>query len=129
MRARRLAVLVGLVLLVQVVSAPASIAVDQVTVPTVVGQVVTVTWQGTVLPGANATSDCSGTLAVAADPHDVNLAVPAGTYSQVAVQGSVSIAFIFAPAPTRIMPGLIHSTAASAVTSSSTPPCNGTAWP
>jgi len=93
MRARRLAVLVGLVLLFQVVSAPPSIAVDQVMVPTVVGQVVTVTWQGTVLPGANATSDCSGTLAVAADPHDVNLAVPAGTYSQVAVQGTVSIAF------------------------------------
>jgi hypothetical protein len=93
MRARRLAVLLLLAALIQIVGAPPSIAADDVTVPTAAGQVVTVTWEGTALPGANATSDCSGTLAVAADSHDVNLAVPAGTYSQVAVLGTASIAF------------------------------------
>ena len=93
MRARRLALVILFVLLVQITGAPASIATDQVTVPTIVGQVVTVTWQGTVLPGANPTSDCSGTLSVAADAHDVDLAVPAGTYGRVAVLGTASIAF------------------------------------
>jgi hypothetical protein len=93
MRARRLAVLVGLLLVAQVIIAPASSAVDQVTVPTTIGQVVTVTWTGTVLPGANPTSDCSGTLEVVADAHDLILAVPTGTYSQVSVQGTASIAF------------------------------------
>src|SRR6266550_3387562 len=93
MRVRRLAVPVAIVLLIQLIGVSASVAADQVTVPTSVGQVVTVTWQGTVLPGANATSDCSGTLAVVADAHDVNVLVPAGTYSQVAVAATVSIAF------------------------------------
>jgi hypothetical protein len=93
MRARRLAILVVLLMLVQAVGAPASIATDQVTVPTTVGQVVTVTWQGTALPGANPTSDCSGPIAVAADAHDVDLAVPAGTYGRVSVLGTASITF------------------------------------
>jgi hypothetical protein len=72
---------------------PASGASDQVTAPTTVGQTVTVTWQGTVLPGANPTSECGLPTDVGASTHEVDLVVPTGTYSQVAVLASASIAF------------------------------------
>jgi len=51
-RLRRSALVVAIV--------PGSLAADQVTVPTAQGQSVTVSWTGTVLPGANPGSDCSG---------------------------------------------------------------------
>jgi hypothetical protein len=70
-----------------------SAAADQVTVPTTVGQTVTVSWQGTVLPGANTSSECGQATDVGADTHAIDVAVPAGTYDSVSVQGTASIAF------------------------------------
>jgi hypothetical protein len=70
-----------------------SAAQDQVTVPTTVGQTVTVTWQGTVLPGANASSECGQATDVGADTHAIDIAVPAGTYDQVSVQGTAAISY------------------------------------
>jgi hypothetical protein len=90
--ARRIVVLAAAVLLAVVAFAPVSVAADTVTVPTTVGQSVTVTWSGTTLPGANPGSDCSGT-AIGADTHEVDLVVPAGTYDSVAVLATASIAF------------------------------------
>jgi hypothetical protein len=92
MRARRLAVFLTVVALAVIVAPPVSQAQDQVTVPTAVGQTVTTTWQGTTLPGANPTSDCSGT-AVGADAHEIDLVVPAGTYASVAVVATATISF------------------------------------
>src|SRR3954466_7016734 len=70
-----------------------SAAADQVTVPTTVGQTVTVTWQGTVLPGANASSECGQPTDVGADAHAVDVVVPAGTYDQLSVLGTASISY------------------------------------
>src|SRR5919109_109180 len=70
-----------------------SAAQDQVTVPTTVGQTVSVTWQGTVLPGANTSSECGQATAIAAATHTIDVAVPAGTYDSVSVQGTASISF------------------------------------
>src|SRR3954451_3854190 len=89
--------IVGLVALicavvVAVFAAP-SAAQDQVTVPTSVGQTVTVTWQGTVLPGANASSECGQATDVGADTHAIDVNVPAGTYDQVSVQGTAAISY------------------------------------
>jgi hypothetical protein len=52
-----------------------------VTVPTVAGETVEVTWAGTIQPGANAGSDC--TLTLIKDPHTINLTVPPGTYDSL----------------------------------------------
>src|SRR4051794_24727523 len=93
MRARGIAVLIGVVVLLVVGIVPASQAQDSITVPTTVGQKVTLTWQGTVLPGANPTSDCTTAATVAPDVHEVNLTVPAGTYSTVAVIATATIDF------------------------------------
>lgn len=93
MRARGIAVLIGVVVLLVVVIAPASEAQDSITVPTTAGQTVTLSWQGTVLPGANPTSDCTSAATVAPDVHEVNLTVPAGTYDNVAVLATATIAF------------------------------------
>src|SRR6266545_1657826 len=93
MRARRLATGAAVVVLAVLVPFSVSRAQDQVTVPTSVGQTVTVSWQGTTLPGANTTSDCSGATAIGADVHEVDLLVPAGTYDNVAVLATASIAF------------------------------------
>jgi hypothetical protein len=71
----------------------ASAAQDQVTVPTAVGQTVTVSWQGTVLPGANASSECGQATDVGADAHAIDIAVPAGTYDSISVQGTASVAY------------------------------------
>src|SRR5215212_11363323 len=70
-----------------------SAAADQVTVPTTVGQTTTVSWQGTVLPGANASSECGQATDVGADTHTIDVAVPAGAYDSVSVQGTASISF------------------------------------
>jgi BNR/Asp-box repeat protein len=91
MTARRLLIIVAAIAVV-VGIVPIVSALDQVTVPTTAGQTVTVTWTGTVLPGANAGSDCSG-AAIGADPHDVALAVPTGTYTQVSVLAAASVTY------------------------------------
>jgi hypothetical protein len=71
---------------------PASIAADDVTVPTTAGQSVTVTWQGTTLPGANPGSDCSG-AALGADSHVVSITVPPGTYTNISVLATATVTF------------------------------------
>jgi hypothetical protein len=80
------------VLVVAFFAQPSS-AQEQVTVPTTVGQTVTVTWQGTVLPGANTSSECGQVTDVGADTHELDLIVPAGTYDQVTVQATATIAY------------------------------------
>jgi hypothetical protein len=91
-RVRRL-VPVGILAIALVVTiVPGSLAADQVTVPTAQGQTVTVSWTGTVLPGANPGSDCSG-AALATDPHVVSILVPAGTYGTVSVLATASVTF------------------------------------
>jgi len=88
---RRALILVPIVALL-FVAVPSSSAADQLTVPTVIGQSVQVTWQGTVLPGANPTSDCSGT-AISTDTHDVSIVVPTGAYTTVSVQATATVTF------------------------------------
>ncbi|MGH9051276.1 MAG: hypothetical protein ACRDY4_16215 [Acidimicrobiia bacterium] len=75
------------------VVAPSSHAQEEVTVPTTPGETVTVTWEGTVLPGANPTSECGLPTDAGADTHDVELAVPAGAYDQVAVVATATISY------------------------------------
>jgi hypothetical protein len=74
------------------VFAASSGAQDQVTVPTTVGQTVTVSWQGTALPGVNTSSECGATDA-GASAHAIDIAVPAGTYDQVSVQSTATISY------------------------------------
>ena len=71
----------------------ASAAQDQLTVPTAVGQTVSVSWEGTVLPGANASSECGQATDIGADAHAIDIAVPAGTYDQISVQGTAAISY------------------------------------
>jgi len=91
--ARRLAIVALVTALAVIVPLSVSFAQGQVTVPTSVGATVTVTWQGTTLPGANATSDCTGATAIGADVHEVDLLVPAGAYSSVAVLATATITY------------------------------------
>ncbi len=67
---------------------------DSITVPSSVGQTVSVTWTGTIPPLANATSDCT-TIAdtAAADTHTTTINVPAGVYSTVSAQFVFNIAW------------------------------------
>ena len=89
---RRRIVVIGTAIAVLVAVVPIVSALDQVTVPTTAGQTVTVTWTGTVLPGANPGSDCSGTP-ISGDPHDVALAVPTGAYGQVSVLATATVTY------------------------------------
>jgi len=91
-RALVLLPVVALVATILIARPTPSSAADTLTVPTVIGQSTTVTWTGTVLPGANPTSDCRGT-AVSADTHDVAIVVPAGAYTTVSVSGTATISF------------------------------------
>jgi hypothetical protein len=86
-------VLLGVVaLLGMLIIVPGLQAQDQVTVPTVPGQSVTVTWSGTTLPGANPGSECSAT-SLGADSHAVGIAVPTGTYTTVSVLATATVTF------------------------------------
>lgn len=67
MSSRRLLFLVSLVAALVVALMPASGAQEPVTVPTAPGETVTVSWEGTVLPGANTSSEC-GPLDVVPTP-------------------------------------------------------------
>ena len=89
---RRVASVLVLAALLAVAIVPGSLAADQVTVPTVQGQSTSVTWTGTVLPGANPGSDCSG-AALSADPHIVSILVPAGAYTNVSVLATANVTF------------------------------------
>jgi hypothetical protein len=72
------------------VFASPSQAQDQVTVPTTVGQTTTVTWQDTILPGVNTSSEC-GAADAGASTHEIDILVPDGTYDQVNVQATATI--------------------------------------
>lgn len=55
-----------------------------ITVPSTANQTVTVTWTGSIPPGANASSDCSALADTpAADQHVSTVNVPAGAYNSV----------------------------------------------
>jgi hypothetical protein len=88
----RIAVLVSTVASTLVFAAPA-LADHQITVPTTPGQTVVASWQGTVLPGANPSSDCSGATAVGADRHSVTLTVPPGAYDLVSVLAEATVSY------------------------------------
>ena len=90
MRARRIVVVLTLTALFSFVFVPTLFGSDQITAPTTVGQTVGVTWQGTVLPGANPSSECTST-SVGADIHPVDIVVPAGAYASVAVLGTARV--------------------------------------
>ena len=89
----RIFLLLGVVaLLGMLIIVPGLQAQDQVTVPTIPGQSVTVTWTGTTLPGANPTSECSAT-SLGADSHAVGIAVPTGAYTTVSVLATATVTF------------------------------------
>ncbi|MPZ62327.1 MAG: hypothetical protein GEU93_13740 [Propionibacteriales bacterium] len=73
--------------------APPSSAQEQVTVPTTPGETVTVTWEGTVLPGANPSSECGQPTDVGSDTHEVELVVPDGAYGQVTVLATATVSY------------------------------------
>src|SRR5688572_26903406 len=51
-----------------------------VTVPSANGQTGTYSWTGTILPGANPTSNCASQAQELSDVHTVTIDVPAGVY-------------------------------------------------
>ena len=57
---------------------------SSLTVPTTAGQTVSSTWTGTINPGVNATSSCSGFETVS-DSHEVNITVPDPSYATPAI--------------------------------------------
>lgn len=60
---------------------------SNVTVPSTIGQSVTVTWTGTIPPGSSPTSDCSALADTpAADQHNSTITVPAGLYNTAAAK-------------------------------------------
>jgi hypothetical protein len=93
MKTRRGAAFLAVLLLLGLLSAPATQAQGVTTVPTKPGQKVTVTWEGTVLPGANAENECGQATDVGQDVHEVQLAVPKGTYKKVAIVAVATITY------------------------------------
>jgi hypothetical protein len=57
--------------------------IGAVTVSSVDGGTVTHTWTGTILPGANASSNCSSLPEALSDVHTVTIGVPAGLYTSL----------------------------------------------
>ena len=55
------------------------------------GQHLTVTWTGTIPPGANPTSDCTTDLPTAVDSHAIKISVPKGLYDKGVTTASFSI--------------------------------------
>ena len=63
-------------------AAPASTPpTSSVTVPATAGQTVTVTWTGTIQPGANPLSTCAPPSTSVPDEHTIGIDVPAGLYA------------------------------------------------
>jgi hypothetical protein len=90
--AQRYAWAVILWLVASVAVVPVAYATDQVTVPTTVGQTVTLSWQGTAGTGVNSGSDCSASP-IGSDTHDVGVTVPTGAYALASVEMKVTITF------------------------------------
>lgn len=96
MRRLRAPLLGFVLLLVGLLAVPASASdppSHQLTVPTTPGETVTVTWTGTVLPGANPTSECGLPTDVGQDTHEIQLTVPEGTYDDVTVLTTATISY------------------------------------
>ena len=89
---RSLAFAAVVVVVVGAIAARPVSAQDTVVVPTTAGQVTSVSWQGTILPGVNATSEC-GPLDVGASSNEVSLVVPVGAYDLVNVQATASVSY------------------------------------
>lgn len=85
--------IVALSLATLVGTTAAAQAQDEVTVPTAPGETVTVQWEGTVLPGANPSSECGQPTDAGADTHEIDLIVPEGTYDQVSVLATAAISY------------------------------------
>jgi hypothetical protein len=64
-----------------------------ITVPSTIGQTVSVTWTGTIPAAANPTSDCSTVPAALADEHQSTVSVPAGVYNSLDAQFTFSISW------------------------------------
>jgi hypothetical protein len=77
-----------------VLPAPAALAADpdhqSVTVPGSAGQTRTVTWTGTIAPGANPTSDCDGGTSPV-DIEEIAVSVPFGAYRYLSASFTFSI--------------------------------------
>jgi hypothetical protein len=56
---------------------------SSVAVPSTLGQTATTTWTGTILPGANPTSNCASLPEAASDAHRVTVTVPPGLYDDM----------------------------------------------
>jgi hypothetical protein len=95
------ALLPALLVAAFVVAAPSGASTpptSTLTVPTTIGQTVSSSWTGTVLPGANATSNCTGAGASVSDEHAVTVYVGAGTYDSLTADWRFSISWTD-PAP------------------------------
>jgi hypothetical protein len=79
--------------LILTASTPVAFGLGELLVPTVPGTSLTVTWTGTVLPGANASSECGAITDIGADRHTETISVPAGTYDSVTVTATATITF------------------------------------
>lgn len=93
MHTRRFAAIAFAALLVLTASVPLVSAQEAVAVPTTPGESVTVTWEGTVLPGANTSSECGQATDVGASSHTVTLSVPDGLYETVTVTATATITY------------------------------------
>jgi hypothetical protein len=91
--AHRLAAIAVSASLLVSLSVQGAMAQDQLAVPTTPGESVTVTWQGTVLPGANNSSECGQVTDLGASSHVVTLSVPDGLYNTVTVTAVATIAY------------------------------------
>src|SRR6267143_4728312 len=62
-------------------------ATSMVTVPSTIGQTVTINWTGSIPPGSSATSNCTALADTpAVDQHNSTLTVPVGVYNTLAAQ-------------------------------------------
>src|SRR3989442_6025535 len=60
---------------------------SNVTVPSTIGQTVSVTWTGTIPPGSSPTSNCTALADTpGADQHNSTVTVPAGIYNTLDAQ-------------------------------------------
>src|SRR6266540_2401407 len=66
---------------------------QSITVPSALDQTVTVTWTGTILPGANAQSSCHDPSTSVADSHAITVTVPAGAYDSATADFTFSISW------------------------------------
>src|SRR5712691_3505742 len=65
---------------------------DSITVPSTIGQTVSVTWTGSIPPGSNATSNCAALADTpAVDQHNSTVTIPVGIYNTLAAQFTFKI--------------------------------------